>query len=147
MYFFIDTPSGIPDEIRTPDPQLRRLLLYPTELRGQNWRKAVYSKHIPKGNHLFSKQRQILSALPSNMATRVGLEPMTTHVTGEYSDQLNYRAKIGARCRTRTYMIHRVKVTLNLSDQPCINWWDNMGSNHGPPPYQDGALPAELLSQ
>ena len=29
-----------------------------------------------------------------NMATRMGLEPMTTHVTGEYSNQLNYRAKM-----------------------------------------------------
>ncbi len=24
---------GLPGEVRTPDPQLRRLLLYPTELR------------------------------------------------------------------------------------------------------------------
>ena len=26
---------GVPVATRTPDPQLRRLLLYPTELRGQ----------------------------------------------------------------------------------------------------------------
>ena len=30
---------GAPEEIRTPDPQLRRLLLYPAELQVQKWRK------------------------------------------------------------------------------------------------------------
>ena len=39
------------------------------------------------------------------------------------------QTKNGARCRTRTYMIHRVKVSLDLSDQPCINWCPKRDSN------------------
>ncbi len=44
---FVFIKSGTPEGIRTPDPQLRRLLLYPTELlarmdssgytKGKNW--------------------------------------------------------------------------------------------------------------
>lgn len=29
--------QGDPEAVRTPDPQLRRLLLYPTELPDQKW--------------------------------------------------------------------------------------------------------------
>ena|ERR1039458_5395845 len=37
---------GDPGWIRTSDPQLRRLVLYPTELRGLAWRK-VYPRRGP----------------------------------------------------------------------------------------------------
>ncbi len=33
--------TGDPGAIRTRDPQLRRLLLYPTELRDPNWTAKV----------------------------------------------------------------------------------------------------------
>jgi hypothetical protein len=34
--------TGLPGGNRTPDPQLRRLLLYPTELRADEWTKAPW---------------------------------------------------------------------------------------------------------
>ncbi len=34
---------GDPEAVRTPDPQLRRLLLYPTELPDQKWLKTYHS--------------------------------------------------------------------------------------------------------
>ena len=39
------------------------------------------------------------------MATRTGLEPVTSSVTGWHSNQLNYRAAndFGGRSRARTY--------------------------------------------
>ena len=36
------------------------------------------------------------------MATRRGLEPLTSSVTGWHSNQLNYRAKFGGNNRART---------------------------------------------
>ena len=36
------------------------------------------------------------------MATRTGLEPVTSSVTGWHSNQLNYRAANGGRYRART---------------------------------------------
>jgi hypothetical protein len=32
---YLNSPTGLPGGDRTPDPQLRRLLLYPTELRAE----------------------------------------------------------------------------------------------------------------
>ena len=54
------------------------------------------------------------------MATRIGLEPTTSAVTGRHSNQLNYRAE--------------------------FYWWAMTGSNCRPPACKADALPAELIA-
>ena len=86
------------------------------------------------------------------MATRKGLEPSTSGVTGRRSNQLNYRAKLG-------FNIYQTEVRLNsgrgrrirtlgtrfwrpmlyqLSYTPI--WWAFTGSNRGPAGYEPAAL-------
>ena len=58
-------PSGLPGGNRTPDPQLRRLLLYPTELRAvvQNGRGDMIRTCDP----LLPKQMRYQTALRPDM--------------------------------------------------------------------------------
>ena len=55
-----------------------------------------------------------------NLAERTGLEPATSGVTGQHSNQLNYHS---------------------------ILWWVPRGSNPRPSPCKGDALPAELSTQ
>ena len=51
------------------------------------------------------------------------------------------RAKTGGGERDRTDDLLLAKQALSqLSYTPDKNWWVWVGSNHRPPPYQDGAL-------
>ncbi len=66
------------------------------------------------------------SALPTElsrqMATRKGLEPSTSSVTGWHSNHLNYRAKIGGHNRARTYdplLVRQVLSQLSYAPSPC----------------------------
>ena len=59
---------NVPEGIRTPDPRLRRPLLYPTELRTH-----FHKKYL---------KRYVTDQLS---APRVGLEPTTTRLTAECS--------------------------------------------------------------
>ena len=92
------------------------------------------------------------------MATRKGLEPSTSGVTGRRSNQLNYRAilnniKTTYRCyfsgrgrRIRTLgtrfwrpMLYQLSYTptyTHLRD----GWWAFTGSNRGPAGYEPAAL-------
>ncbi len=62
------------------------------------------------------------------MAERTGLEPATTGVTGQYSNQLNYRSG---------------GVDLDR-DRGVPTWWVLQGSNLRPVACKATALPAEL---
>ena len=86
------------------------------------------------------------------MATRKGLEPSTSGVTGRRSNQLNYRAKLdlyisnsklselngrGRRIRTLGTRFWR-PMLYQLSYTPI--WWAFRDSNPGPTGYEPAAL-------
>ena len=85
------------------------------------------------------------------MATRKGLEPSTSGVTGRRSNQLNYRAiflsKDSGRCNLSwqgqkdSNPRHSVLETDALPAElyPYI-WWAFTGSNRGPTGYEPAAL-------
>ena len=63
------------------------------------------------------------------MATRRGLEPLTSAVTGRHSNQLNYRANVNA-------------------GKTCgVLWWALTGSNRWHSACKADALPAELSAR
>ena len=90
------------------------------------------------------------------MATRKGLEPSTSGVTGRRSNQLNYRAiqeyekqqncyffGRGRRIRTLGTRFWR-PMLYQLSYTPiikkCLLWWTITDSNRGPTGYEPVAL-------
>ena len=89
--------------------------------------------------------------LQQRMATRKGLEPSTSGVTGRRSNQLNYRAILvsiftasagylfgrGRRIRTLGTRFWR-PMLYQLSYTP--KWWAFTGSNRGPAGYEPAAL-------
>ena len=85
------------------------------------------------------------------MATRKGLEPSTSGVTGRRSNQLNYRAihfyiensfrcnSFGRGRRNRTLGTRFWRPLLYLLSYTPI-WWAFTGSNRGPTGYEPVAL-------
>ena len=98
------------------------------------------------------------------MAERTGLEPATSGVTGQHSNQLNYRSALhvtAASCSTRTFHSTGVPKGIRtpvtavkgrcpgpLDDGDAGNrknrWWSQPGSNRRPLACHASALPAEL---
>ncbi len=70
--------DGVPGEIRTPDPRLRRALLYPAELLGQICclrQDLLYYRNIKKSTHFLiffikRKKREEFSLLIMTIQTR-----------------------------------------------------------------------------
>ena len=66
------------------------------------------------------------------MATRKGLEPSTSSVTGWHSNQLNYRATNGGTNRARTYdplLVRQVLSQLSYATIILFNWYGLGESN------------------
>ena len=60
------------------------------------------------------------------MATRNGLEPSTSCVTGRRSNQLNYRAVNGGNNRARTcdpLLVRQMLSQLSYAPQPMRRFW------------------------
>ena len=94
--------NGLPGGDRTPDPQLRRLLLYPTELRAE-----MEQKRPRKGPYLIygrgDRIRTYDPLVPNQMRYQTALRPEV-----EYSNSKNARANHNA-----IYFINSVKLQLN----------------------------------
>ena len=74
--------SGLPGGDRTPDPQLRRLLLYPTELRAE-----IKQKRPRKGPFLMcgrgDRIRTYDPLVPNQMRYQTALRPEVRHSTSK----------------------------------------------------------------
>ena len=84
------------------------------------------------------------------MATRKGLEPSTSGVTGRRSNQLNYRAIFLSKDSGRCNLSWQGQKDSNLGTRfwrPMLyqlsytpKWWAFTGSNRGPAGYEPAAL-------
>ena len=93
-------PDGAVDETRTRDLHLGKVALYQLSYYRIKCRGAE-SNH----RHVDFQSTALPTELPrQKMATRKGLEPSTSSVTGWHSNRLNYRAtyEIGGNNRART---------------------------------------------
>ena len=90
--------DGAVDEIRTRDIHLGKVALYQL---------SYYRIYGALGRNRTTdtvdfQSTALPTELPRHMATRKGLEPSTSSVTGWHSNQLNYRHHIGGNNRART---------------------------------------------
>ena len=88
---------GAVDETRTRDLHLGKVALYQLSYY-RKWCPGTESNH----RHVDFQSTALPTELPGQVATRKGLEPSTSSVTGWHSNQLNYRT---------------------------LSWWEQQGSN------------------
>ena len=79
--------NGAVDETRTRDLHLGKVALYQLSYY-RKWCPGTESNH----RHVDFQSTALPTELPGQVATRKGLEPSTSSVTGWHSNQLNYRA-------------------------------------------------------
>ena len=78
---------GAVDETRTRDLHLGKVALYQLSYY-RKWCPGTESNH----RHVDFQSTALPTELPGQVATRKGLEPSTSSVTGWHSNHLNYRA-------------------------------------------------------
>ena len=81
--------NGAVDETRTRDLHLGKVALYQLSYY-RKWCPGTESNH----RHVDFQSTALPTELPGLMATRKGLEPSTSSVTGWHSNQLNYRTTL-----------------------------------------------------
>ena len=79
--------NGAGDEARTRYLHLGKVALYQLSYY-RKWCPGTESNH----RHVDFQSTALPTELPGQVATRKGLEPSTSSVTGWHSNQLNYRA-------------------------------------------------------
>ena len=120
---YVALKGGAENEIRTRDPLLGKEVLY-------HW--AISANMVPQHRiELWTQGFSVLCstnwATEARLATRMGLEPTTSAVTGRHSNQLNHRATILKKGQKK--------------------WWALTGSNRWHSACKADALPAELSAR
>ena len=96
---------GLPGGDRTPDPQLRRLLLYPTELRAEHTKKGSQKEPFSL-NGRGDRIRTYDPLVPNQMRYQTALRPEDLH-----SNLNSCRGNHDA-----LYCLNRIKLQFNAGD-------------------------------